>query len=119
MEQMLEALERNQPRTTLRRSRTVREPERKVKAMDGVEKEERANPVVEILTTTTKRVQRRAFGEQVVEGKSGARDVERLIAQGRVRGGDDVSQALHVESAHGQIDTDEDAGGSVHGTEYG
>ena len=89
--------------------------------MDGVEKEERANPVVEILTTTTKRVQRRAFGEQVVEGKPGARDVERLVAQGRIRGGDDVSQALHVESDHGwtQIDTDEDAGGSMHGTEYG
>ena len=68
---------------------------RQVKAVDGVEEEERPHPLVEVLAAVAEGLEGGRFGEQVRYRRIVRERVERLVANGRVERGDDLDEAGH------------------------
>ena len=86
LEQMLKALEGNHP------VRARRQFPGEMKAVDRVKEEQRADALVKIFAAPAEGVQFRARGQQFVRRGAGANGVERLVADFRIRRGDDVDE---------------------------
>ncbi len=94
LEQVLVAFERNQ--TAGRAVCLVGlDPDRQVEAMQGVEEEQRSDALVQIVAAATEGVQLSSRGQQLVQRGTAAQNVQRLVAKGRVSGGDDTDQVWH------------------------
>ena len=65
---------------------------REMKPMEGIKKEQRADPFVKIIAAAAKGIQFGAFVQQRLKWKSCADRVERLIPKSRIGGGDDVNK---------------------------
>ena len=66
-----------------------------METMDRVEKEQRPDALVKIVTAPAKGVQFGALPEQFVHRKPGANAVQRLVAHRRVRRGNNTNQIRH------------------------
>jgi len=70
----------------------VREAEREVEAVDGVEEKEGADAVVEISAGAAEGVEGVGFGEELGEGEFPAGGVEGLVADGGVGRSDEIEE---------------------------
>ena len=94
VQQQLDAWKRNQ---SVAGSCGLCQLPRQVKPVDGVEEEQCADALVQVVALPAKRIQRGALGQQGFGGSRTASRVERLIAGYRIRRRDDVRQ----ETGHG------------------
>ena len=60
--------------------------------MDGVKKKQGAHPLVQALAGAAEPLQVVAFPQQLLQRGLAAKGVQRLIARGRLRRGDDLAQ---------------------------
>ena len=87
VQQVFKALERNHAAPRRRRQFV-----RQMKTVDGVKKKQRADALVKIVAVPAKGVQFGAGGEQLLAGTRRANGVERLVADLRIRRGDDFDE---------------------------
>src|SRR5665213_243887 len=68
--------------------------QRQMKAVNGIEEEQRAHALIQIFTAITERFQVLAFRKQLLQRSFTTEGIERLIAHGGVRRGDDLAEVL-------------------------
>ena len=68
---------------------------RHMKAMDGIEEEQGAYPLVEVIARAAEAVERRALGQQFIERGAAADGIERAVAFVGIGGGDNPGQPAH------------------------
>ena len=66
--------------------------QRQMKPVDGIKKQQGANPFVKIFTAMTERLEFGAFDQQLRHRCGAANGVERLVAHRRVRRGDELNE---------------------------
>src|ERR1043166_9862510 len=83
---MLVAVEGNEPATIQSRNA------RNMKAMHRVEKKQRPDAFIQVPAFATETVERGGLGDQLFQRSATANPVKRLIADHRIRGGDDLRE---------------------------
>ncbi len=68
---------------------------RDLEAVNRIEEEQRAHALVEVVRAAAELLQRSALAHQIRERKLRAERLQRLVADSRVRRGDDLDQAAH------------------------
>ncbi len=66
--------------------------QRQVKAIDGIKEEEGAHPFVEVVAGAPEAVEGGALVQQLCQRRGAAKGVQGTIADGRVRGGNDLNE---------------------------
>jgi len=69
--------------------------QRQVETVDGIEEEEGAHPLVQVIAGAPEAVQRGAFGQQLLFACAAADRVQRKVALRRVGRGDDADKLAH------------------------
>src|SRR5689334_1675552 len=63
--------------------------------MDGIEEEQRAHPLVEVVAGAPETVERLTLGKQSFQRRRPAKSIQRTVADGLIRRGDGRDQGAH------------------------